>query len=283
MAIEFIHHYTDINTLALILNNGTIRFNRLDRVDDITEGNSFTTLKLEKFFFISSWTYDQNENLPQWNMYTRDMAGVRITLPIKMFDYKPVIIPDAMKSIVTGTLISPIPFDNIFGEEYIIPPLFLNEKNFGREVIYVDDFVERKNNAIEFNIDAKGVVEGKIHDPVGIAALKSPDWAFQKEYRFVLFIIAAPPIPKDINYADRLGKELPDFIVTSLYHSKGPKIDYIDVNLNPTIVNSIKVLTGPLCSEGDFLIVKSLIDNYSPSGSVEKSKFTGTIRKPTRK
>ncbi len=283
MTIEFIHHYTDINTLALILNKRTIRFNRLDRVDDITEGNSFTILKLEKFFFISSWTYDKNESLPHWNMYTRDMAGVRISLPTRMFDYKSLVIPDAMKPIVEGTLISPIPFDKMFGDEYLIPPIFLNEKNFGREVTYVDDFVEKKNKAIEFNIDEKGGVKGKIADPTGIAAIKSPDWAFQKEYRFVLLIFPAPPIPKDINYADRLGKELPNFIVTSLYHGKGPKIDYIDVDLDPTILNNIKVITGPLCSEGDYLIVNSLIDKYSPSGNVEKSKFTGTIRKPTRK
>ena len=42
-------------------------------------------LKLEKFFFVSCWAHDPNESLPQWNMYTRDMAGVRISLPKKMF------------------------------------------------------------------------------------------------------------------------------------------------------------------------------------------------------
>ncbi len=47
MTTDLLHHYTDISTLALILKNRTIRFNRLDRVDDITEGESFKTLKLE--------------------------------------------------------------------------------------------------------------------------------------------------------------------------------------------------------------------------------------------
>ena len=37
-----IHHYTDIDTLALILANRTIRFNRLDRVDDTTEAKAFS-------------------------------------------------------------------------------------------------------------------------------------------------------------------------------------------------------------------------------------------------
>ena len=186
-------------------------------MDDITEGNSFTNLKLEQFFFISCWTHDQNESISQWNMYTSNMVGVRISLPVRMFNYKPLNIPNSMKPFLTGTLTSAIPFDKIFGEDYIIHTLFLDEKNFGRKVIYVDDFMEIKNKAIEFVIDAKGHAKGNISDPVGIAALKSPDWAFQKEFRFVLFITPAPPIPKDGKYGDMLAKEFPDFVVTRLY------------------------------------------------------------------
>lgn len=32
-----LYHYTTIDTLALILKNRTIRFNRLDKVDDLEE------------------------------------------------------------------------------------------------------------------------------------------------------------------------------------------------------------------------------------------------------
>lgn len=35
-----IYHYTNIDTLALILKNRTIRFNRLDNVDDLEEGKA---------------------------------------------------------------------------------------------------------------------------------------------------------------------------------------------------------------------------------------------------
>jgi hypothetical protein len=34
-----IHHYTNIDVLALILRNRTLRFNRLDQVDDPEESN----------------------------------------------------------------------------------------------------------------------------------------------------------------------------------------------------------------------------------------------------
>jgi hypothetical protein len=134
MKIEKLHHYTDINTLSLILKNRTIRFNRLDRVDDVTEGESFKKLKLEKFFFVSCWTYDHNETLPQWNMYTPGMAGVRITLPPKMFDYKPIDFPPAINHFKTGDFISPVPFEKIFAKKFFIPPMFLNDEHFGRKV-----------------------------------------------------------------------------------------------------------------------------------------------------
>src|SRR3990172_1603393 len=166
MTSDLLHHYTDIDTLALILKNRAIRFNRLDRVDDVTEGESFTTLKLETFFFISCWTYDTNESLPQWNMYTSDMAGVRITLPKRMFDYKPLIVPDEFKAIVvgSGSFISPILFERIFSTTYFVPPTFLTDRHFGRAVEYLPDFVSRKNAAIRFEVSADGGVDAQISD-----------------------------------------------------------------------------------------------------------------------
>lgn len=60
LSLDLIYHYTSIDTLELILKNQTIRFNRLDRVGDLTESNSFTKLKLGKFSFISCWTKSLN-------------------------------------------------------------------------------------------------------------------------------------------------------------------------------------------------------------------------------
>lgn len=34
---EYLYHYTNIETLALILRNQTIRFNSLDKMDDLQE------------------------------------------------------------------------------------------------------------------------------------------------------------------------------------------------------------------------------------------------------
>lgn len=278
---DMIHHYTDINTLALILKNKTIRFNRLNRVDDITEGDSFTKLRLEKFFFVSCWTQDTNETLPQWNMYTPDMAGVRITLPKRLFNYNPLVVPNNYKHEKQGSIISPIPFERIFASSYLVVPMFLDEKHFGREVVYDPDFMKIKNEAIHVDVDASNqALNARISDPIEIAAVKSPDWSFQKEYRFVLFIVPSPHISKDENFFIKLSERLPDIVAQSLYRGEGPDIDYFDVDISQDAINDIKVTTGPLCTEGDYLIIEAFLEKYAPSGKVEKSKFTGTIRKP---
>jgi hypothetical protein len=284
MLTDEIHHYTDINTLALILDHRTIRFNRLDNVDDVTEGDTFSRLKLEQFFFVSCWTYDQNESLPQWNMYTPDMAGVRITLPRRMFDYKPLIVPKTYRDVIQqGELISPISFEKIFGDNYFVPPIFLNERHFGRKVEYYPDFVQRKNQAIEFDASSNGEMKVRISDLTGIAALKSPDWEFQREYRFVLFIVPSFPASEDADFQEQFYKKMPDIVVTSLYKGQGPDLAFFDVNLSQVAIDSIRITTGPCCSEGDYLTVEALLDKYSPNGTTVKSKFEGKIRRPRRK
>ena len=47
-----LYHYTSIETLALILKNGTIKFNRLDTVDDLEEaGYTSDGMQLGKYMF----------------------------------------------------------------------------------------------------------------------------------------------------------------------------------------------------------------------------------------
>ncbi len=279
---DFIHHYTDINTLSLILKYKTIRFNRLDRVDDITEEDSFKVLKLAKFFFVSCWTYDENESIPQWNMYTKDMAGVRISFPKKLFNYLPLKVPAKYKANQSGVITSAIPFERMFTDTYMILPNFFDEKHFARKVEYYEDYEKRKNESINFEIDSNGAFKGQIQDPTGIAAMKSPDWQFQKEFRFVLFIFPSLPLPPNGPFSKEFYERMPNFVAQKLYNGEGPSIEYFDVDINPDILNKIVVTTGPLCTNGDFLIVESLLEKYASEATIYKSKFEGTIRKPKR-
>ena len=82
---QYLYHYTNIDPLALILKNKTIRLNSLDKMDDLQEQMSQDKQNFGKFVFVSSWTDDETESIPMWRMYTPKQRGVRIQFPINPF------------------------------------------------------------------------------------------------------------------------------------------------------------------------------------------------------
>ena len=89
--MEYLYHYTSLETLALILSNKTICFNNLLNVDDIEEAETQDMGNFGRFLYVSCWTDDEKESIPLWNLYTPNMHGVRIKLPkfpFKKYSYK---------------------------------------------------------------------------------------------------------------------------------------------------------------------------------------------------
>lgn len=86
---NYLYHYTSIETLALILKNRTIRFNSLDKMDDLQEQQTADVKNIGQFCYISSWTDDATESIPMWNMYGSINLGIRIKLrkyPFMVYD-----------------------------------------------------------------------------------------------------------------------------------------------------------------------------------------------------
>ena len=74
--MDYLYHYTSIETLALILSNRKIRLNRLDKVDDPQEQIAKEIADMGKLVFVSSWTDDSDESIPMWKMYGSLESGV---------------------------------------------------------------------------------------------------------------------------------------------------------------------------------------------------------------
>ena len=68
---DLIHHYTSINTLALILDSRKLRFNRLDKVDDVKEIDGLTS-GFCTYIYISCWTDEKEESIPLWKMRSEE-------------------------------------------------------------------------------------------------------------------------------------------------------------------------------------------------------------------
>ena len=128
--MSIIHHYTSINTLARILKYQTIRFNRLDCVDDVSEAKFYGKSDLIKFPFVSCWTDSNVESIPLWHMYTDKMRGVLISLEGDWMYYR-LLKPDPKyKFIQEGTLYAPVPFERFFNDNYLILPNIFERVDF---------------------------------------------------------------------------------------------------------------------------------------------------------
>lgn len=269
---DSIYHYTDIETLSLILKNQTIRFNRLDNVDDISEGDSFGKINLQKFLFVSCWTHDQKESIPQWNMYTRDMSGVRIKFPKYFFHEYEVEFKDELQFLGPKIEKSPIPLDRLVTDDYFVLTNFDNESDFASEVQYDEDYDQIKNELIEISSETDPFYL-KIPEISKIAAIKSPDWKFQQEYRFILLIM--PILNHDqMNWQERFHSS----IRHCFQNGRGPDFDYFDIEIDEEVLSSIEVTTGPWCTEGQKILVDSLLEKYTTEGRMKESKLEGRIR-----
>ena len=262
-----IYHYTTIQTLALILKHKTIRFNRLDRVDDMEEsayGSGPTKSMLSQYCFVSCWTKSDEENLALWNMYTR-YKGVRIGIDEMPFvTYQ---VNDHFWSFFKEPM--------GFGIDYSYSS-FLNEAKL-YDIEYVDN-PEEKISELAQRVGETGMV---IQTP-NIGTYKRKEWAMQKESRFKLYVQ-----PIDVNYALRNANtkdngfdamfKLVESMGPSIAQSKPIKKTYVDMPLKPEKLENIEIMMGPLTSEADRIIVEALLMPY-PNATVKDSAFLGKMR-----
>ena len=278
-----LYHYTSIEGLAHILKSRQIRFSRLDLLDDMTEGQSLDLVDWRKFFFVSCWTDNVEESIPLWNLYTPDMKGVRIKLPIDMFK-KFVIdlteVPKCVNIVDTSkapkgavvTVYSYLPYEKMHGENYfVLPPSFAADR-WPFPVEYTDDANKLNQNLIDFN---ESTQNSEIRS-FEVAKYKKKVWAFQGEWRFRLYCHHAAPRSLKNKLSE---KEYFDLMVEKLKDMReGIPMEYFFMELDDNAFKNIEVLLGPKVEPAHEIIVRSLTNNYCGATILRKSNLTGQIR-----
>lgn len=257
-----IYHYTSIQTLALILKNKKIRFNRLDRVDDMEEsiyGSGPTQIKLGMYTFVSCWTKSSKENLALWNMYTR-YKGVRIGIDEMPF------VTHRVNDNFVSLLSSPMNF----GEDYMLSSFFNEAKLYDME--YVDDpQIEIKKLIRQIENDSITV------DFSRIGSFKRKEWEMQQESRYK---ITAMPVDVPKPNEGHLSKALESVFMSigsCFVKNKPISTTHIDLDIAPTKLAGIEIMLGPLTSEADKIIVEALLKPF-PNAVICDSVFKGKLR-----
>lgn len=267
---EYLYHYTSIETLALILKHKTIRFSRLDLVDDPEEIKTDDFGNLGRFLFVSCWSSEEEESIPMWKMYSNDLKGVRIKLPAYPFKkhiFNSTTIKrknrDALSDIIieneSDMCYSYIDINKLFDwklssapirEELLKRVVYTNSK----DLIYQKVYTESESNK-SINIKDLGVYKWKY-------------WEFQKEYRYLFFV---SPWGKEDALMSTVEGHIELFNRFKWFNI--PQL-YIDFELDRYKMCDMVITLGPKTSESDAVIVQLLIEKFNPKARIEKSKIS---------
>lgn len=270
---DYLYHYTSIETLALILHNKTFRLNSLDHMDDLQEKEASDIKNIGQFCYVSSWTDDETESIPMWNMYSTLDSGVRIKLkanPFKLFENTPASIRNISNFPVTDNsngsyLKSIIPIADMLDKGYICPGAMNND--ILHKVEYTSDYDKLYPRLVTHEGDKFSIALGSL----GIH--KNIHWEFQHEWRYILHFY-----PLNFNQDPGQVTTSAQIMANKLLHGleKQP-FPFYDLQLDDTVFNQMEITLSPKISVGNRLIVKSLIEKYNPSALISESSLLGLI------
>ena len=300
-----IYHYTSIDTLELILKNRTIRFNRTDRVDDKDEIELIISGKpFAKYIFASCWTMESKESIPKWGLYAGKSRGVRISLDSdKMFnnfirtihfdqsqhstqEYNDFVGEKAVRLDDRRWLFPCVFKDGTWnGFPYylfhgainplrsgmcIMPHRYFND--FFVEVEYVEDVNSSYEGRFQVNHNNDETYGFKFKTKVGYKKCK--DWEFQKEVRFILFMMhTVPQYISDDLYVDYPSANFTEYNFPPRGYD-GRELLYFDMKLDDNAFDHLEITLGPELSSEDKERVSKILQLYTPNAKI----FPSSIR-----
>jgi len=272
-SFDMLHHYTTVNTLALILERLTLRFTRLDQFDDVTEGRSTGQFPLGARSFASCWSAAQEESIPQWMMYGDGMKGVRVSITSDPFIWHPINI-NWHEKFVVDALEAPFSLEEMLAPNIVLIPTVDMRKTFGQRVRYVADVEMAIARLYSDPVPDEVTFFG---NGTEIAYFKHDNWEFQEEYRFV---ITAMPGPETQYQGDPAA-----YIETWKIWGSGINLmkenlnpTYVDIRLDPQALRSAQFLVGPLAPAGTLEAVEELVSRFAEGATVGLSNLDKLIR-----
>lgn len=265
-------HYTNVGVLALILKNRSIRFNSLDRMDDLQEQMTADIKNIGQFCYISAWTDDVKESIPMWNMYASLDSGVRISLkrnPFKVYE-------NSAEQLTRETGL-PIQGEQGVGPKTIIPLADLFNKNFMTIQVMSMDLLHK----VEYTDDPKKlypkmIIQDKEKTAINFGILgkyKNLHWEFQREWRYIMLAL---PIDLKRN-PELIGKQMTDLVQAFLLGKAEQPFPYYDFKIDDEAFKEMTITLSPCLSAGNRVIVHDLVEKYNPNARIIESVLKDLI------
>ncbi len=268
-----IYQYTNIEALAYILKNRTMRFNRLDKVDDLEEGNIESLgVKFCKYIFVSCWTESEEESIPLWKMYGGDKGGVRIGLEQQMFQ-EYLIDNNTLHGVeIQGAILHKIPPQDMTNPDFFfLPTMNYDNSMFYRHIEYVDDVGAMTKDAISITNIENGRGNMSIATQQ-FGSYKHKRWEFQNESRFVLCALPINPLLEGAN------PEIASLVSRCLLSNRHLPFEHYDMRLKDDMLNSIEITLSPSSTDAQRIIIESLVAQYATNATIKESALGRLIR-----
>ena len=270
---EKLYHYTNLESLALILRNQTIRFMPLSSMDDPQENISKDIANLGRFFFASCWTDDEEESIPMWKMYASLESGVRISLPKYPFKRHP-----ATRESLASASGFPIENVSVEGERSttipaedlargIFTPFVVSHEGMLRKIEYTSD-INRLEPEIASVVD--NIMTLSFAD---FGQVKNEKWQFQHEWRYLAPIFPFNLFEDPSTFLLRFSKMAQDLIDGTLI----PPCLHYDFYLDENALKEIEITPSPRMHTGNRALLEMLLERYNLSSSIRESELEGLL------
>lgn len=276
---EYLYHYTNVDSLSLILKNRTIRFNSLNKMDDLQEQISNDKQNFGKFVFVSSWTSEEIESIPMWRMYTPKKNGARIKLPINPFlEYSPTLAEFAKltNSAYEGDGSTHTNFKTIIpASEIINGEFFLT--NYPTENQLFE--VKYANEISLLNPTILKIEDGRFSISLSnVGIYKNVYWEFQKEWRYRLMFLPVSAQKLVSEHMNNQSSEMAKLQMRIYAGQASLSFSYYDLIIRDECFNDMSIMLAPDISESAKTFVELLIKEYNPNCYITKSALTNLIQ-----
>lgn len=270
-APSVLYHYASLDTLALILHNRTIRFSRLDKVDDPQEQRSADSQNLGKMKLVSCWTSSDEESIPMWREYAGAECGVRVQMKSYPFKEYSVSTESLSKLSHDAVLNSPggsfdglhLPIEDFWDRSY-------HFKEMARSVEMLHEVQYTNDKSLLFPEVIRSCGNGWVEaDLSALGIHKATAWSYQREWRYVLTAVPvgiASVIKGDVEAVKRATEVILDRC--------DPEIpSFYDLIISDEAFSSMKIVASPKMTPGNRLILDALVKNYAPGIEVTESSI----------
>lgn len=272
--VEYLYHYTSLESLALILKNRTIRLNPLDKMDDIQEQKTADIENIGKFVFVSSWTDDVVESIPMWKMYTDPRCGVRIKLRKNPFlkhgtrgsDFEKVL-GATLEDEKSRTTV----MDTFLDLTAMLEGGYVSPQGWSGDILTK---IEYTNDLDKLEPSVGNCENGKNRIDLGLLGkYKNTHWRFQNEWRYIMDFVP-------MNFSSNPQQIARYFSQTVLQMSTGiaePPFRYYDLDIDPKYFEEMEITCSPQMSAGNRTILETLVERYNPNATILESELLGKI------